>query len=116
MANKLYNIPDDYDWSVFQNHLKELMDSYGFNMSGLADATKLNVTSISRYLKGRVPDLIAVWRIADYFNVTIDWIIGRVPSKFENIPEEQREILRKYSLASPEDKKIVKLFLSKYND
>lgn len=116
MPNKLYAVPDSFDWTIFQNHLRELMENYGYNMSTLAAKTDLNVTSISRYLQGRVPDLIAIWRIADHFGVTIDWLVGRVPTKFDNLSPETRSIVNKYSIASPADKNIVNLFLSKYDE
>ena len=114
MSNKLYAVPDTFDWTVFQNNLRQLMNSYGYNMSTLAEKTDLNVTSISRYLQGRVPDLVAIWRIADHFGVTIDWLVGRIPSKFDNLSEEQRSLVNKYTIASPADKNVVNLFLSKY--
>lgn len=117
MPNKLYSIPDNIDWTVFRTRLRSLMDSYGYNMSELAAKTNLNITSISRYLQqDRIPDLIAIWRIADHFGVTIDWLCGRIPSKFDSLSESQQEILNKYNLASPADKKIVELFLSKYDE
>ena len=115
MSNKLYAVPDTFDWSTFRYNLKSLMDNYGYNMSILAQKADLNVTSISRYLQGRVPDLIAVWRIADHFGVSIDWLIGRKDDKYDNLTEEQRSILNKYNLASQADKEIVRLFLSKYD-
>ena len=116
MPNKLYKVPDEYDWSIFRTRLRQLMDSNGYNMSTLAENTNINVTSVSRYLSGKfVPDLIAIRRIADHFDVTIDWLVGRAQTKFENLSEEQRTILSKYSAASPADKDVVKLFLSKYD-
>ena len=114
--NKLYKEPVDHDWSDFSERLRTLMDSYGFNQAALAEKTGLNVASISRYLNGRAPDLLAIWRIADYFDVTIDWLCGRIPSKFESLNDEQATVLHRYTLASPEDKNIVNLFLSKYAD
>lgn len=116
MSNKLYSVPDTFDWSIFRGNLKSLMNNYGYNMSTLAQKADLNVTSISRYLQGRVPDLIAVWRIADHFGVSIDWLIGRNEDKFNNLSEEQVSILNRYNLASQADKDIVKLFLSKYDE
>ena len=64
----------------------------------------------------RNPDLLAAIRIADHFNVTIDWLIGRNPNKHDAITDEERELIDKYSRASEADKNIVKLFLSKYNN
>ena len=117
MPNKLYTVPDNIDWSIFRSRLRNLMESYGYNMSRLASETDLNITSISRYLQqDRVPDLIAIWRIADHFGVTIDWLCGRIPSKFDNLSEKQHEILNKYNLASPADKNVIEIFLSKYNE
>ena len=113
MPNKLYRTPDTYDWAVFRRNLLKLMESHGYNMSELALKADLNVTSISRYLQGRIPDLIAIWRIADHFGVSIDWLVGR-STKYDRLTEEQQDVIDKFSATSPSDKEIVKLFLSKY--
>lgn len=117
MANNLYKIPDTYDWELFRSRLRTLMNSYGYNMSDLARNADLNVTSISRYLQGMyVPDLVATRRIADHFGVSIDWLIGRAPSKFDSLSEDQHYIIDRYSAASPADKNVVKIILSKYDE
>jgi transcriptional regulator with XRE-family HTH domain len=113
--NQLFNVPDTYDWSIFANRLKTMMDSYGYNMSTLGAKTNLNITSISRYLQGKRPDIIAIRRIADHFNVTIDWLVGRIPDRYNNLTEEQQKILNLYTFASPADKVVVQTILSKYD-
>ena len=116
MTNKLYRNPTQYDWTAFQNRLRSLMENNGLNMSSLAELTGISVTSISRYFTGRVPDTTAMWMLADAFNVSIDWLCGRAPSKYDNLSDEQHELITKYTKASPSDKKIVNLFLSKYDE
>ena len=117
MANKKYKVLDEYDWSVFRSNLQQLMDSYGFLQRDFARELNLSTTSISRYLSGlSTPDLVSVWRIADYFDVTIDWLLGRMPSRFDSIPDKQREVLNKYSAANPSDRLVIDTILQKYND
>lgn len=58
--------------------LKELRKKKG--LSQLRLATELNTTqnTISRYETGeREPGIIELIKIADYFNVSVDYLIGR---------------------------------------
>lgn len=64
--------------SSFASRLYELRISNGINQKVLANALHVTSQSISNYESGkrepRIPDLIA---IADYFNVSVDYLIGR---------------------------------------
>lgn len=115
MANGKYRVADDRDFETFNRNLKMLMDAHGYNMKQLAIALDMNITSISRYFNGRTPDTISVWRIADHFNVTIDWLLGRSQSKFDSMSPELAKIANLYAAASASDKLVVDTLLKKYD-
>jgi len=103
------------DYSAFQERLKALMDSRGYGIKALAD--KMNITSatLSRYLSGnRSPDLPYVVKLAEFFGVSIDWILGINDDRYETLPQEIREVSQLYYLATEDDRKVVQAVLNKY--
>ena len=70
----------------FQNILKMLRTSKGITQDGLAKALKISRSTIGMYESGsREPDFETLELIADYFNVDIDYLLGRT-SKTTYIP------------------------------
>lgn len=58
--------------------IKELMKEQGLNQTRLADAIGLRQNTISAWLCGRKePSITSLWLLADYFDVDIDYIVGR---------------------------------------
>jgi len=58
--------------------LKELMAEYGVNQSKLALAIGLKQNTISAWLLNKKePSITSLWLLADFFNVTIDYLVGR---------------------------------------
>lgn len=58
--------------------LKELRESRGISQVRLAIELNLNQNSISRYESGaREADYATLIAIADYFNVSLDYLLGR---------------------------------------
>lgn len=63
---------------MFADNLKLLREGAGLRQRDLAD--KLNTTQrkVSYWESGKVePDLENLWRIADFFGVTIDELVGK---------------------------------------
>ena len=66
--------------------LKALRLKEGKTQQEVANALHCTAMSYSRYERGkREPDIATLWRIADYFDVTLDDLLGREYSK-ANIP------------------------------
>lgn len=62
----------------FQNVLKSLRKSNGLTQDELAKALKVSRSTIGMYENGsREPDYETLESIADYFNVDIDYLLGR---------------------------------------
>ena len=58
--------------------LKQLRRQHGISQLKLAMDLGLNQNSISRYESGeREPGIVELIRIADYFHVSIDYLVGR---------------------------------------
>ncbi len=112
--NLKYRNTATYDWEPFRRNLKALMDSRGFNGKDCALAVGLAPSTVTRYLTERTPDIVALWRFADYFHVSIDWLLGRQDSRFENLPDDVKKLVDAYSIATQADKDVIDLILKKY--
>ena len=64
--------------SKFAENLKDLMFDNNLSQKDLAESTAIDRASINRYLKGNcIPNLKAVVRLAEYFNCSVDFLIGK---------------------------------------
>jgi transcriptional regulator with XRE-family HTH domain len=62
----------------FHNILKELRKSHNLSQEDVAKALNTTVTTISRYESGeREPNLEKLCMLADFFNVSLDYLLGR---------------------------------------
>ena len=63
---------------VFSEQLKNLRKSWDLTQAKLADALDTTQRNISYLESGKVePDLQTLWKIADFFDVSIDFLLGR---------------------------------------
>ena len=105
------------DFTTFRQRLQHLIDSRGYTIGKLSDELKISVPSLSRYLSGaRTPDLAYIVRMSDYFNVSIDWLLGIDHGVSESFSEDVAEVASLYSLASDADRKVVHAVLDRYRD
>lgn len=69
----------------FGQRLQWLREKKRISRRVLADFVVSSKNSITRYERGeRLPDIATASRIADYFEVTLDWLIGY--ETYENWP------------------------------
>lgn len=93
-----------------------LLEMHKIKAVEVSRATGISSTVFSEWKKGKArPKADKLQRIADYFNVTLEYLMtGKIPSlkKPENSPEERAIYLYKlYSKASPEVQKAIDLLL-----
>lgn len=70
--------------SNFVDSLKELMELSDMKLNDLAKATKISKGSISTYLSGATaPTMKNLLKLAKYFDVSIDYLLGRSVEKLE---------------------------------
>lgn len=104
-------------YSQFHVRLRELIDSRGLLMTQLAEAINSTPATISRYVAGlRKPELDKVILLANYFDVSVDWILGLEDTGPSKLPESQKELISLYSMATEEDRKVIQAILSKYRN
>lgn len=103
------------DFTVFRSNLRTLMTTRGFSNITFSEEVGIPAPTISRYLTGdRTPDLAYVVKISQYFGVSIDWILGFNGDKFDVMPQEIQDVAQRYSLATPDDRRVVQAVLQKY--
>ncbi|MGL4742303.1 MAG: helix-turn-helix domain-containing protein [Sarcina sp.] len=76
---------------TFGKRLKELRNSKSLTQEALAENFYINKTSISRYENGtQFPELELLIKIADFFNVSLDYLLCRTTKK--NISNNNSDI------------------------
>lgn len=92
----------------FKDRLRGLRKGHGLLQADLAKALKLSTSLISAYETGdRKPSFEVLEDIADFFNVDIDYLIGRETGSTYYLDPEAAEIARALS-ERPELKTLMK--------
>jgi transcriptional regulator with XRE-family HTH domain len=64
--------------SIITTRLRQLRDKAGVNQDVVAEACDISRVALTRYENGqRVPRAQIAARLADYYGVTVDYILGR---------------------------------------
>lgn len=64
--------------TLFQNRFKQLKDSSGVSSYKIYTAIGSAPSTVTNWLEGKsVPDMNYLIKLADYFNVSIDYLVGR---------------------------------------
>ncbi len=62
----------------FNTSFEELRLKHGMSVNQVAKAVGINQPTLARYISGETKlNLEAACKLADYFNVSVDYIIGR---------------------------------------
>lgn len=103
------------DFTTFRIRFQKLMESRGLNLSRLSDELGIPTASLSRYATGvRTPELAYILALAEYFDVSIDWLLGLDHDLSASFPADVKEIAELYSIASQDDQKVVHAVLDRY--
>ena len=96
--------------------IKELREAKGLNQHGLALKLNFSQSTISYYETGeRKPDLDALVRLSDFFDVSVDYLIGK--SNIQNLSAENEKdadsinFINMYAKLTPIQKKHVSAFV-----
>ena len=103
------------DYSIFRENMRVLIDGRGITRKALAEELGFSPITISRYISGaRSPETEHLVAIANYFRVTVDWLLGIGGERYETIPQNEKRLLDLYHVASSDDKGIIEAVLNKY--
>lgn len=103
----------------FGKRLKTLRTDKNLKQSELADILELSTSTIGMYEQGRrYADLDTLKKIAEYFDVSVDYLIGRTDiKKFEDFPPEVKRIANLFAGIDPKKadnlEKLIKELLEK---
>lgn len=100
---------------TFAEILQELREDKNISRKALATKLNISVSTLGMYEQGRrEPNIDMLIKIADYFEVSIDFLVGR---KFKDndmrLLEEAFNLKKKIMRLSPDIQDIVEYILSK---
>ena len=99
----------------FSHRLRTLVSESGKLAKDIAEETGTQAPTLSRYChKANDPAIDLVYRFAQYFNVSMDWILGVCDDRLSVLSEDQKEFLNLYSVASEQDREVVRAILKRY--
>lgn len=106
------------DFTAFRQNLTNLMESRGYSSNNSLSADLgVPAATISRWKTGdRAPDLEYVIRLAEFFGVSIDWLLGFEQDRYSTLPQDVQKLLKQYALASADDRTVIKAVLAKYKE
>jgi len=101
------------------SNLKSLRQEFGISQQRLADAVNVSQQSINQYENHKIePDIAVLSRLADYFNTSIDYIVGRtnIRRRIEHtepfhLNEGEAEMLLQYRALKENERNCVKLVM-----
>lgn len=83
--------------------LKELRKSKNITQLDVATAIGVSPQVLSRYERGeREPDYKTLCKLADFFGVSVDELLGRTPQLFDDARVDRPEIMELYELMTPQ--------------
>ncbi|GIP35501.1 helix-turn-helix domain-containing protein [Paenibacillus sp. J2TS4] len=102
--------------SILGNRIKSLRDQAGLSQKRLAESLGISNVQLSRYETGdRKPDPDTIRQIADFFDVSVDYLLGRDSRTHQELPEiddpELNILFRDLKNASPEIREETRKFL-----
>ena len=104
-------------------NLKALREAAAVSQKQLAEAIGVSQQSINKYENHNIePDIETMIRIADYFDTSVDYLIGHtsIKHKIENVTdyelnEEESRIVDRYRKLSPKQRFCVETVMDSYS-
>lgn len=105
------------DATVFSQRVSGLIESSGKTLRGVALDLDIVPATLSRYISGvRYPDVRYIAKLSQYFNVSMEWILGLSDERYEREGEGIAELVNLYSVATEDDRELVMHILKKYKN
>lgn len=72
---------------LLPDRLRELREAQQRNQSDMARIFGLSRSTYNKYEKGEIePPMSKLWQIADYYGVSVDWLVGRAATTAHRSP------------------------------
>lgn len=99
-------------------NLKALRNEFKISQQQLADAIGVSQQSVNKYENQDVePDIAVLIKIADYFSVSLDYLVGRITTPdftVSSVTKEEKAVLTKYKTLNAKEKDIIKLVIENH--
>lgn len=92
---------------MFWNNLENLCKSRNITPNKLAKELNFSNAIATAWKKGSPPNTERLIKIADYFGVSTDYLLGRSGADPE-LPEDEKELIQNYRKLSDEGKRIIR--------
>lgn len=96
------------------NRFRKLRLDNNYSQTQLAKKLKVHQTAISQWELGKsFPDILTMQKLADIYDVSIDYILGRENSRNGHVtlPEDEERLLQNYRSLGTEEKNTVQDFI-----
>lgn len=101
----------ELDAIIIGNRIKNKLKELNIKQIQFVEMTGISKTAISNYILGnRIPDTKSALLIANELNVSIEWIL--LGKETNSISLEEKTLLEKYNLLTPENKGMTKQFIN----
>ena len=99
-------------------NLKALRKDFKISQQQLADIIGVSQQSVNKYENQDVePDIAILIKIADFFSVSVDYLIGRTSSPdfaVSSLSKDEKLIISKYKTLTKKEKEIIKLEINNH--
>lgn len=99
-------------------NLRKLRMSNGVSQEKLAEFLGITQQSINRYERHKIePDIETMILMADYFNTTVDYLIGHTPPEDPQeleLTKDEWALLRDYRQLSESERESIRLVINNY--
>ena len=99
-------------------NLKALRNELKISQQQLADEIGVSQQSVNKYENQAVePDIAVLIKIADYFCVSLDYLVGRTAAPdfaVSTVTKEEKAILAKYRVLNKKEKDIIQLLIENH--
>lgn len=99
-------------------NLRKLRMNKGVSQQKIADYLGITQQSFNRYEKGKFePDIGNLILLADYFNTTVDYLVGHTPADSSDeldLTKDEWALLRSFRQLSESEKDSIRLVMKNY--
>lgn len=98
----------------YGDRLRKLRDESGLSQKELTDRLNINRSTYARYeTSSTQPDYDTLNKLADFFGVSTDYILGRTSLKNQQVYENAGITNEEYTNLTPYQKEVVDFFLTR---
>lgn len=99
---------DEYEPPAFKEILRELRMGKKLTQASLAHHLQYGASAITNYESGRnEPDIKNLIKLADFFDVSLDYLIRKEVKSFDTDMKEQIQLINNYMKLTDEEKNFI---------